>query len=117
MRCPNPAYCSLNLAMSVQLIAYEIYLNRTEPRSAVQFQRPLATGQEMELFYAHLQKVLDHVAFEDRNGEGHLMTRLRRLFNRSQMDQNEINILRGIFTAVEGRRRRAAARAKDEDPG
>ena len=113
----NPAYCSLNLAMSVQLLAYEIYLNRTAPQSAVQFERPLATGHEMELFYAHLQKVLDHVAFADRNGEGQLMTRLRRLFNRVQLDQNEINILRGIFTAVEGRRRRATTRPADEDAG
>jgi tRNA C32,U32 (ribose-2'-O)-methylase TrmJ len=48
---------------------------------------------------------MDLVGFEDRNGSGHLMTRLRRLFNRSQLDQNEINILRGIFSAVEARRR------------
>ena len=106
----NPEYCSLNLAMSVQLIAYEIYVERMRPTSAVQFERPLATGAEMELFYAHLQRVLDHIAFADRNGAGHLMTRLRRLFNRSQMDQNEINIMRGIFTAIEGRRRAAKVR-------
>jgi len=106
----NPEYCSLNLAMSVQLIAYELYLERTQPESQIQFERPLATGAEMELFYSHLQRMLDHIAFEDRNGAGHLMTRLKRLFNRSQMDQNEINIMRGIFTAVEGRRRTAKSR-------
>jgi len=106
----NPAYCSLNLAMSVQLIAYELYVEWTHPESAVQFERPLATGAEMALFYSHLQRVLDQIAFEDRNGSGHLMTRLKRLFNRSQMDQNEINIMRGIFTAIEGRRRTAKAR-------
>ena len=67
----------------------------------------LGFGQEMELLYVHLQRVMDLVGFEDRNGSGHLMTRLRRLFNRSQLDQNEINILRGIFSAVEARRRTA----------
>ena len=101
----NPDYCSLNLAMSAQLIAYELYLARTQPESHFQVERPLATGQEMELLYAHLQRVMDLVGFEDRNGSGHLMTRLRRLFNRSQLDQNEINILRGIFSAVEAKRR------------
>jgi TrmH family RNA methyltransferase len=106
----NPDYCSLNLAMSVQLIAYEIYLDRTRPESETQFERPLATGGEMEMFYSHLQRMLDHIGFEDRNGAGHLMTRLRRLFNRGRLDQNEINILRGIFTAIEGRRRVAKAR-------
>ena len=96
--------------MSVQLIAYELYVERMHPETQIQFERPLATGEEMELFYSHLQRVLDHIAFADRNGAGHLMTRLKRLFNRSQMDQNEINILRGIFTAVESRRRTAMAR-------
>ena len=91
--------------MSAQLIAYELYLARTQPESHFQVERPLATGQEMELLYAHLQRVMDLVGFEDRNGSGYLMTRLRRLFNRSQLDQNEINILRGIFSAVEAKRR------------
>jgi tRNA C32,U32 (ribose-2'-O)-methylase TrmJ len=35
------------------------------------------------------------------------MARLRRLFNRTVLDQNEANILRGILTSVQGRRRRA----------
>jgi tRNA C32,U32 (ribose-2'-O)-methylase TrmJ len=35
------------------------------------------------------------------------MARIRRLFNRAVMDQNEVNILRGILTSVQGRRRRA----------
>jgi len=51
--------------------------------------------------------VLDDIDFRDRTGEGYLLARLRQLFNRAVPDQNEINILRGILTAVEGRRRRA----------
>jgi tRNA C32,U32 (ribose-2'-O)-methylase TrmJ len=35
------------------------------------------------------------------------MERLRRMFNRAQLDGNELNILRGILSAVQGRRRRA----------
>jgi len=61
----------------------------------------------MERFYAHLEEVLEEIEFRDRNGEGHLMARLRRFFNRAVPDQNEINILRGILTSVQGRRRRA----------
>jgi tRNA C32,U32 (ribose-2'-O)-methylase TrmJ len=59
------------------------------------------------MFYAHLQQVLDEVDFKDRTGSGHLMARLRRLFQRTVLDQNEVNILRGILMAVQGRRRRA----------
>ena len=108
----NAAYCSLNLAMSVQLIAYELFVARHATGSVLQLERPLASGEQMELLFAHLQKAMDHVGFEDRNGEGHLMTRLRRLFNRAQLDQNEINILRGLFTAIEGARRPAQPRQR-----
>ena len=47
------------------------------------------------------------VGFRDRTGAGYLMARLRRFFNRAMPDHNEINILRGILTSVQGRRRRA----------
>ncbi len=68
---------------------------------------PLASATDMQKFYAQLEQVLDEVDFKDRTGSGHLMARLRRLFQRTVLDQNEINILRGILTAVQGRRRRA----------
>ena len=103
----NPDYCSLNLAMSVQLLAYEIFMAREQPQSRVQLEMPLASSGDMELFYAHLQTVLGEIEFQDRTG--HLMERLRRLFNRAQLDGNELNILRGILSAVQGQRRRAGA--------
>jgi TrmH family RNA methyltransferase len=98
----NPEYCSLNLAMSVQLLSYEIFLAREQPRTTVQLELPLAQVADIEHFYAHLQAVLNEIDFEDRTG--HLMARLRRLFNRAQLDRNELNILRGILSAVQGRR-------------
>jgi TrmH family RNA methyltransferase len=101
----NPEYCSLNLAMAVQLLAYEILLVRDGPLSQLQMEQPRATGAEVERLYAHLEQVLADIQFEDRNGGGHLMTRIRRLFNRAQLDKNEINILRGILSAVQGKRR------------
>jgi TrmH family RNA methyltransferase len=104
----NPEYCSLNLAMSVQLLAYEIFVAREQPRSHVQLELPLAAAGDVEHFYAHLHQVLNEIEFEDRTG--HLMERLRRLFNRAQLDRNELNILRGILSAVQGRRGQAAQR-------
>jgi len=100
----NPEYCSLNLAMSVQLLAYELFVTREEPQSKVQLEQPLASSTDVERFYAHLKQVLEEIEFEDRTG--YLMERLRRLFNRAQLDQNELNILRGILGAVQGRRSR-----------
>src|SRR6201997_1091098 len=107
----NPEYCSLNLAMSVQLLAYEIFMTREQPQSRVQLETPLAPSDDMERFYSHLQGVLEEIEFEDRTG--YLMERLRRLFNRAQLDGNELNIMRGILSAVQGRRRRAGQRPRE----
>jgi tRNA (cytidine32/uridine32-2'-O)-methyltransferase len=106
----NPDYCSLNLAMSVQLIAYEIFMAREQPQSHTQLEMALAPSGDVEHFYAHLHEVLNEIDFDDRTG--HLMERLRRLFNRAQLDRNELNILRGILSAVQGRRGQSAQRSR-----
>jgi tRNA (cytidine32/uridine32-2'-O)-methyltransferase len=107
----NPEYCSLNLAMSVQLLAYELFVARENPRSHTQLELPLALSADVEHFYAHLHQVLDEIDFEDRTG--HLMERLRRLFNRAQLDRNELNIMRGILSAVQGRRASSLRRPRE----
>jgi len=102
------SYGSLNLAMAVQIVAYEILLaTRSAANDSERRGIPLASAVEMERFYGHLERVLDEIDFHDRTGEGHLMARLRRFFNRAVPDQNEVNILRGILTSVQGKRRRA----------
>jgi TrmH family RNA methyltransferase len=106
----NPEYCSLNLAMSVQLAAYEIFMAREQPQTRTQLEMALAPSGDVEHFYAHLHEVLIEIDFEDRTG--HLMERLRRLFNRAQLDRNELNILRGILSAVQGRRGQSAQRSQ-----
>jgi len=107
----NPDYCSLNLAMSVQLLAYELFVAREHPQSRVQLELPLAPSGDVEHFYAHLHQVLNEIDFDDRTG--HLMERLRRLFNRAQLDRNELNIMRGILSAVQGRRGQSARRPRE----
>jgi len=104
----NPGYCSLNLAMSVQLLAYEIFMSSEQPQSHTQLELPLAASADVEHFYAHLQEVMGEIDFDDRTGR--LMERLRRLFNRAQLDRNELNILRGFLSAVQGRRGQSARR-------
>lgn len=104
----HEAYSSLNLAMAVQILAYELWLlARDKLPSAPEREAPLATARDMEHFYAHLQAIMDEVGFKDRTPGKHLTTRLRLLFNRTGLDQNEMNILRGILTAVQAKRRRA----------
>ena len=70
---------------------------------------PLATGEQLEHFYAHLQEVLTAGGFLDPDNPRHLMRRLRRLIVRAQPDQNEINILRGMLSALDPKARSRAA--------
>lgn len=104
----NPEYSSLNLAMAVQLLTYEIFMAREQPHTQVQLEQPLAPAGDVEYFYDHLSEVMKQIDFEDKTG--HLMERLRRLFNRAQMDRNELNIMRGLLSAVQARRGQSARR-------
>ena len=105
----SPAYAALNLAMAVQLVAYELYRARGAAAPAsVPLAAPLAGTHELERLYGHFAQVLEEIDFRDRTESGtHLMARIRRLLQRAELDQNEVNILRGILTAVQNRRRHA----------
>jgi TrmH family RNA methyltransferase len=105
----SAAYPALNLAMAVQLVAYELF--RAAGASAATTAAPaapLATAQEMQRLYAHFAQVLEEIDFRDRTQGGtQLMSRIRRFLQRAELDENEVHILRGILTAVQGRRRHA----------
>lgn len=100
----DPGFSSLNLAMAVQVATYELRvasLGAPDPTSGHDEHVPLATGEELERFYAHLEGILTTTGFLDPENPRHLMRRLRRLFARAEPDQNEINILRGILVSIE----------------
>ena len=100
----NPAYSSLNLAAAVQVVAYELMMTRYEATVVDETQaEPAATAAEMNNFYEHMYKTLLDIGFLDPENPRQLMRRLKRLFNRAHPDKNEINILRGILTAIEAR--------------
>ena len=105
----SAAYPSLNLAMAVQLVAYELFrAGAAAAAVAPPAGAPLADAAEMARLYAHFAQVLEEIDFRDRTQSGtHLMERIRRFLQRAELDRNEVNILRGILTAVQGRRRHA----------
>jgi TrmH family RNA methyltransferase len=107
----SAAYLSLNLAMAVQLVAYELFraCDSGAPAPALAGP-PLASAQELARLYAHFAQVLEEIEFRDRTQSGtHLMGRIRRFLQRAELDENEVNILRGILTAVQSGRRHAGA--------
>lgn len=96
------AYSSLNLAMAVQVITYEILMAEREPPEPLKWDQSLAGADSVENFYDHLERTLTNIGFHDPANPRQLLPRLRRLFNRVRMDQMEVNILRGILTTVDG---------------
>ncbi len=98
-------YSSLNLAMAVQILCYEIHLQAvadTLPDQAdAQWDTPFSTRQNMERFYTHLEETLIDLEFLDPAAPRQLMARLRRLYSRVRLDEMELNILRGILTETQ----------------
>ena len=97
----DPAFSSLNLAMAVQVLTYELRYLLADKPGDYEPGIALATRGDLEHFYAHLETVLRDLHFLDPDNPRHLMRRLRRLFLRARPDRNELNILRGILAAVE----------------
>lgn len=97
-------YTSLNLAMAVQVIAYEIrraFLSRAGDEAGESWDVELSTSRDLEYFYEHLEQTLIDIDFHDPDNPRQLMTRIRRLFNRIRPDMMEMNILRGILTSID----------------
>jgi len=107
----NPEYPSLNLAMATQVVAYELYKQSLGVQSLgvqslgmapdqVAWDKPWATMAHVEGFLGHLEAVLVRSRFIEDGGHGQTMARLRRLFMRVALDETEVQILRGVLTAL-----------------
>jgi tRNA (cytidine32/uridine32-2'-O)-methyltransferase len=119
----NPEYSSLNLAQAVQIICYETrvahlaqqeaMLDASKQDAAVQPEstQDVAKGDEsvqaypiaadLERFFVHLESTLSSTGFIIKNHPGFIMMKLRRLFSRARVEEQEINILRGILTSID----------------
>lgn len=112
----NPDYSSLNLAMAVQVICYELrmyHLKSLEDGESSPYLQPMvapgdegwdsppATAGEVEGFFGHFEQTLVDVNFHRRDNPRHLIARMRRLFQRARMDQMEVNILRGVLSSIQ----------------
>lgn len=101
----NPEYSSLNLAMAVQVLAYEIRMawlaqsQMSEPHNHNESVYPLV--DDLERFYGHLETVLLSSGFIKPSHPGQVMNKLRRLFNRARPESQELNILRGMLAALD----------------
>ena len=112
---------SINLAGAVLVILYELRLaldiesgiiSEPVPSESSDGADRKATGTEVQSFFDHLQSVLEDVEFISNGPREHLMRKIRRIFLRPGLTEDDVNILRGILTAVTKSTARANERAK-----
>ena len=98
-------YGSLNLAMSVQVIAYDLFcrslLEQSSALDTDDWDQPFATFLDINNFLDHLESVLKQIGFSNPTEPRNAGLRLRRLFTRLEMDHTEVQILRGVLTQIE----------------
>ncbi|HCT5130926.1 TPA: tRNA (cytosine(32)/uridine(32)-2'-O)-methyltransferase TrmJ [Aeromonas hydrophila] len=99
----NQEYSSLNLAMAVQTLCYEVRMHwlQQEPVDETDMVMDYPSAEQLEGFYQHLEQTLLKTGFIADDHPGQVMSKLRRLFNRARPEAVELNILRGILTSVQ----------------
>ena len=110
----NPDYSSLNVAMAVQVIAYELMMASLGGEGRDTEQRETITAGQFEGFVRHLEETMGVIGFTDERSSDKLVRRLRRLFLRADMEPDEMNILRGIFKAAQEHRVRTPRKPVDD---
>ncbi|KTB84195.1 RNA methyltransferase [Pseudomonas syringae pv. syringae PD2774] len=117
----DPAFSSLNLAAAVQVLSYEVRVAWLAAAEQCEASKPasahnaeLATMDEMEGFYTHLEATLVAIGFLDPEKPRHLMARLRRLYGRSEVERSELSILRGVLTETQKAARGEPYKRKDQ---
>lgn len=114
------SFSSLNLAMAVQILCYELRMaslavhsqsvdglsSRLKSLGPLTWtsHEPLATSDEVGGLLSHMECVMTELEFLNPEKPGRLIPRLRRLFQRAHLDRMEVNILRGLLTAVQKKR-------------
>ncbi|MEW6992372.1 tRNA (cytosine(32)/uridine(32)-2'-O)-methyltransferase TrmJ [Colwelliaceae bacterium 6441] len=105
----NPEYSSLNLAMAVQTLSYEVrmaflasqkaeYENNAD-KSNEDDEYPVVA--ETERMFEHFEQALKATGFIVPSHPGLVMTKLRRFINRARPDSKEVKMWRGMLSSVE----------------
>lgn len=113
----NPGYGSLNLAQAVQVLAYECRLaamGDTLAPTVVGFQGEAASVAQIDGMFEHLEQALVAIDFLNANNPKKLMPRLKRLFGRTALEVEEVNILRGIAKKILEAKAAATGRGSEE---
>lgn len=97
----DPEFSSLNVSAAIQVVAYELRMAALAGSKADESARHLASAEQMAGFYEHLEETLFGIRFlHEKKAAPSLMRRIKRIFNRASLEQEEIHLLRGILSAA-----------------
>lgn len=102
----NPDYSSLNLGSAVQVFAYELRMAAGQVRGYSAPELQLATRAEVDAMFVHMENALTDIGFYNPENPRRLFPRLRRLFNRTRLEREEVDIFRGILGAAQSAKNR-----------
>lgn len=96
---PTAGFSSLNLAQSVMIFCYEVFLASREP--GVKAEPRLANKFELEGMYDHLRDALERIGFLDPQNPEHWMTNIRRFLSRVPLRAREVRVIRGVCRQID----------------
>ncbi|WP_448213799.1 tRNA (cytosine(32)/uridine(32)-2'-O)-methyltransferase TrmJ [Colwellia sp. MEBiC06753] len=105
----NPEYSSLNLAMAVQTLSYEVRMAYLAAENAAFASKQTNENddeeypvvEETERMFQHFEDALKATGFIVPSHPGLVMTKLRRFINRARPDMKEVKMWRGILSSIE----------------
>ena len=100
----NEDYPVLNVAMSVQVICYQLLINRTIDSEITNNQHwdvPLAEANHVNRLIEHFTDVAEKLEVFNKGNPRQIGARIKRLFTRVGLDEMEVNFMRGFLAAVE----------------
>jgi len=102
---PTAEFSSLNLAQSVMIMCYEIFIVGSE--NNIRFIPRLANQHELEGMYDQLKDILVRINYINPENPDYWLDKLRHFFNRMQLRAKEVSIIRGICRQIDwyGRKR------------
>ena len=100
----DPQFSSLNLAAAVQVLAYEVRVAQLQDAPAAAAIEPSEYGQcaashaQLEGLFGQLGQTLERIDFHKGRAPESAMRKLRRLFMKAGLSEQEVRLLRGILS-------------------
>lgn len=96
---PTAEFSSLNLAQSVMILCYEIFVAGGEVNEG--FTPRMASRYELDGMYDQLKDILVRISYINSENPDYWLNHFRRFFTRLQLRAKEVNIIRGLCRQVD----------------